>query len=115
VRELVPPPSPEAVALLHAIGRKTAHLTEYAILAVLVRHALRAGAGAPAFTRGLRPELFAWTWAVVFAMSDELHQSFVELRGASVGDVLIDAVGAAIGLSVVMLASRARAYETSGT
>ncbi len=114
LRWLVPQLSPEAFALVHAVVRKTAHLTEYAILAILVRHALRAGAGASALTRGVRPELVAWIWAVAFAISDELHQSFVESRGASVGDVLIDAVGAAIGLSLVILASRARAYRSSG-
>ena len=43
LRWLVPQLSPEAFALVHGVIRKTAHLTEYAILAILVRHALRAG------------------------------------------------------------------------
>ncbi len=115
LRWLVPQLTPETFALIHTIVRKTAHLAEYAVLAVLVRRALRAGARGGALTEGLRPELFAWTWAVAYALTDEFHQTFVESRGPSVGDVLIDAVGAAIGLSIVILASRMGAYRSSGT
>jgi VanZ family protein len=115
LRGLVPQLTPEMFALIHTIVRKTAHLAEYAILAILVRRALRAERGTRARAPALRPELFAWSWAVAFAMTDEFHQSFVESRGPSAGDVLIDAAGAVLGLSLVVLASRVRAYRASGT
>lgn len=67
------------------ILRKAAHLTEYAILAVLLRRAV--GRAAPAFGLG-----------VLYAASDELHQSFVHGRHASPIDVGIDAVGLGLGL-----------------
>jgi VanZ family protein len=44
--------------------------------------------------------------AVLYAVSDEVHQTFVAGRHGSPRDVLIDAVGAALGL---LVAVRARA------
>jgi VanZ family protein len=49
---------------------------------------------------------FSYRWvlallmAVLFALSDEYHQSFVEGRGSSLGDVVIDGFGAAIALMI---------------
>jgi VanZ family protein len=67
--------------------RKCAHMTEYAILAILL---VRATAS------------YAWAFplAVAYAATDELHQHFVRGRHASPLDVAIDAVGALIGLAV---------------
>jgi VanZ family protein len=36
--------------------------------------------------------------AILFALSDEYHQSFVQGRSSSLGDVLIDGIGAVIAL-----------------
>jgi VanZ family protein len=79
-------------------ARKCAHLTEYAILALLFWRAIR-----QPFRADPRP----WSWpqavtAVVFvalyAATDEYHQSFVPGREGSVRDVLIDTLGAALGM-----------------
>jgi VanZ family protein len=67
------------------ILRKGAHVTEYAVLALLLVRAI--GREAPALALG-----------VLYAASDELHQSFVRGRHASPVDVAIDAVGLALGL-----------------
>jgi len=67
--------------------RKCAHVTEYAVLAFLLARAI--GREAPAFVAG-----------VLYAASDELHQSFVRGRHASPIDVAIDSVGLLIGLAV---------------
>ena len=49
----------------------------------------------------------AWLLAVLYAATDELHQSFVPGRNAALTDVGIDAFGAATGLLLVkMLAFR---------
>jgi VanZ family protein len=67
--------------------RKLAHLTEYAILAVLLLRAT--GSYAVAFAL-----------AIAYATSDEVHQLFVRGRHGSPVDVGIDAVGALVGLAV---------------
>jgi len=69
------------------ILRKCAHMTEYAILALLLVRAI--GREAPALALG-----------ILYAASDELHQSFVRGRHASPIDVAIDTVGLLIGLLV---------------
>lgn len=43
----------------------------------------------------------AWLIAVLYAMSDEFHQTFVPGRTGTPTDVLIDALGAAVGLAVL--------------
>jgi VanZ family protein len=68
------------------ILRKCAHMTEYAILAVLVARAV-----------GSTPVAFAL--AVAYAATDEWHQTFVRGRHGSPVDVGIDAVGVLIGLA----------------
>jgi VanZ family protein len=77
------------------ILRKLAHLAEYAILGALLCRALR------------RPRL-AVAVATLYAVSDEVHQTFVEGRVGAPLDVGIDAIGALIGVLVwTRLAGRA--------
>ena len=65
--------------------RKLAHAAEYGILGALVVRALR-----------------RWSWAlalgVAYAVSDEIHQSFVPGRQGSPLDLLIDSVGVIAGV-----------------
>jgi VanZ family protein len=70
------------------ILRKGAHMTEYAILGLLLLRAL--GRELPAFAMG-----------IAYAISDEIHQHFVRGRHASPIDALIDTVGLAIGIFLV--------------
>ena len=86
--------------------RKAAHVTEYAILAVLVLAALNQ-------TFRLQPPGWSWRRAGltllicgVYAVSDELHQAFEPTRYASGVDVLIDVSGAAMAVGVLWLAGR---------
>ena len=67
------------------ILRKGAHMTEYAVLALLLVRAL--GREAPALALG-----------VLYAASDEFHQTFVRGRHGSPIDVGIDAIGISLGL-----------------
>ena len=66
--------------------RKIAHAVEFAVLGALLLRALRA-------------ELPALAAGIAYAASDELHQLFVAGRRGSVLDVLIDAVGVAVGIA----------------
>jgi VanZ family protein len=65
--------------------RKIAHTAEYAVLGALLTRAT----ARPALAFGL---------GVLYAASDELHQTFVAGRHGSPVDVAIDAVGVAIGV-----------------
>jgi VanZ family protein len=67
------------------ILRKLAHLTEYAILGALLLRALRHPAAAVVL-------------AGLYAVTDEVHQLFVEGRHGAPLDVGIDTVGALAGV-----------------
>jgi VanZ like protein len=70
--------------------RKLAHMTEYGVLTLLWYRALAPSLG--------RAEAAAATIALLYAISDEWHQSFVAGRHASPIDVGIDAVGIVLAL-----------------
>lgn len=86
--------------------RKCCHLGEYAVLALLVWRARRK----PKF-RDLRPwswvEAIEGLWAtVLYATTDEFHQTFVPSREGCLRDVIIDSTGAVIGLLLLRLVGR---------
>jgi VanZ family protein len=88
-----PGASPDTLLTMHGAIRKLAHVTEYAVLAVLVRRALERPERSLAVVIGLALLLCAG-----YAALDELHQTFVPSRTASPVDVGIDILGAALGL-----------------
>ena len=101
--------SPETVAQINFVMRKMAHVTEYAILAILFWRAMRHGT-----SRQLRMSILfviVWILCAIFAATDEFHQSFVPSRGASVGDVGIDSIGAIAGLLIAAAWSRHRSMK----
>ena len=70
--------------------KKSGHVIGYALLAVSYWYAL-----------GMKKNVvwFAWSLAMLYALSDEFHQSFVPGRNPSVWDVLIfDSLGSVLGL-----------------
>jgi VanZ family protein len=85
-------------------GRKVAHVTEYAILAILVLRALDATSG----NKLRRQALLALAFCCLYAASDEFHQKFVPTREASVVDVLIDTAGAAFAIGMYRLRGKPR-------
>jgi MYXO-CTERM domain-containing protein len=98
-------------AWLHFGIRKAAHLTEYALLAVLLLRALRAGAAAA----------WHWRWALLavllvaaHALLDEYHQSFTQSRTASEWDSLLDIAGGLVGLFLLWLRRRRPAVPLAG-
>lgn len=96
LRWLDPHLSWAAINAIHAVIRKLGHVSEYAILAGLLWRALRGG-------KTFQDRIWlvfgvVWFASVLFAASDEFHQSFVPSRTPAVHDVMIDACGALIGL-----------------
>lgn len=85
--------------------RKIAHLSEYGVLAWLALCAL-AGRVSGATRRSIVGALMV---AVVWAITDEIHQLYVPGRTGCVKDVLFDTVGAIVGLAVSLaIAKRLR-------
>jgi VanZ family protein len=81
--------------------RKAGHMTEFAILGALLLRAL--GRELPAFSAG-----------VAYAVTDEVHQHFVEGRHASAVDVALDSVGVAIGILIVRRLLQTRPVPGTG-
>lgn len=75
--------------------RKTAHATEYALLAGLVLGAVTVN------VVRLKNVIISVCVAALYASTDEFHQLFVPGRSAQVKDVLIDSSGAIIGALVI--------------
>lgn len=93
LRALLPWAVPEQIAALHWLLRKTAHVVEYVVLALLWRRAL----GAAATPRPWRTPLLL---AIVTAALDEAHQATTPTRQGSVADVLLDSAAAAAALGL---------------
>lgn len=86
--------SAEAIEIIHGTIRKLGHWTEYGVLSMLLLWALKNDSDR------------VWTWrhacwtlcfVLIYAISDELHQSFVPSRTASLVDVMIDVFGGICG------------------
>lgn len=91
---LLPRATAADLEFMHGLTRKTAHLTEYAILAILWQRALTRGTG----LGGRSIAGIAFAISAAWAGVDEWHQSTVATRTGSRADVVIDASGAVIGL-----------------
>lgn len=87
---LFPSAAPETLTTLHGYVRKSAHVIEYAVLAVL---ALRA------FTDKKASIFAALSVVLAVATADELNQSFNSSRTGSAYDVLLDMVGGIVGVT----------------
>ncbi|MEP6911104.1 MAG: VanZ family protein [bacterium] len=92
---LFPHISEVGISTVHFLIRKAGHLTEYAILGLLAARAFYGSAHT-----GLRGRWFAVALSliVLYAFSDEFHQSFTSSRTASVYDSLIDISGGLVAL-----------------
>jgi VanZ family protein len=90
--------SPETLASIHVFFRKCAHVSEYAILALLL---LRAAIVMTNLKRSIPILCISVLSVCLFvAATDEFHQTFVASRGALATDVLIDGAGAILGLLI---------------
>ena len=103
-----PSASDETVRSIQFAIRKCGHLTEYAILAALLWRARRKPKLNPERPWLRSDALFAIGCAALYAISDELHQSFEPTRQGSPWDVLIDTIGAALGIWAIWIFGRWR-------
>jgi len=103
---LLPKLEQSQIETIHHLFRKCGHLTEFAILSLLLWRAIR---------QPSNNEDRPWNWAeaglaislvFLYAASDELHQAFVPSRTPLVSDVIIDTTGGMISLLILWLAKR---------
>ena len=79
------------------IFRKIAHIVEYFIFTFLLYRAFKGSFDMNALRLSVYPTVFA----LLYAVSDEIHQYFVLGRTCAIKDVLIDAVGIIIFYIVI--------------
>lgn len=91
--------------------RKCAHMTEYGILAVFVANWLRFRMCKHTWSMWL----FTLVVTIIYAASDEFHQTFVSDRSGNFLDVFVDFCGMIIGLSLLTfwLCARKRKKQKS--
>ena len=94
---LFPHISTRTMIFCHKIIRKLAHVTVYFFFSMLALHSIRGE------KKGWR-----WQWALmavaiaaVYAVVDEIHQTFVPMRHGAVRDVLLDICGATAAQAVL--------------
>lgn len=70
------------------------HTAEYVIFALLISRAIK-----EYYPNQYALKRFLWVvaLAIIYALTDEFHQSFVPYRTAAMSDVFIDGVGSLIG------------------
>ncbi|WP_225435212.1 VanZ family protein [Bacillus aerolatus] len=89
----------EQAKVVNFLIRKATHVMVFGFLAVLCTFVFRK-----------KRFFLAWLLTTVYAATDEFHQSFVPGRTASVADVLLDSVGAALALFVWRRVVRKRSH-----
>ncbi|MDA2935009.1 VanZ family protein [Acidobacteria bacterium AH-259-D05] len=82
-----------------------AHFFEYALFALTLAWGMTVGLRQPLSVKGVA---FACAVAVLYALSDEWHQSFVPNREASLQDVAADVLGSVLCLVAVFFTKRGR-------
>ncbi len=102
VRWFFPHISDQALDSVVVCVRKCGHLTEYAVLAMLLWRALGRRPGIDAAPRRWPAAGLALLLAALYAASDEFHQTFVPTRTGSALDVLLDTFGAMLGLAACL-------------
>jgi VanZ family protein len=83
--------------------RKLAHITIFGVLWLTLARAAR-----------WRRPILATVVAILYAISDEVHQSFVEGRHGSPVDVAIDAFGIGLAVLAWIVVTRRRSGLTTG-
>lgn len=99
---LFPQSAVEVLGTIHISIRKAGHFFEYSLLSYLWYRGMDMGRG----RWGLKIALLAFGFSVLYAVFDELHQSFVPNRTGASMDVAIDAAGAGLMQALIGLVQR---------
>lgn len=83
--------------------RTLAHFTAYALLAAALLFAISGSNSVSA-----RAALVALIVAVLYGLSDEIHQAFVPDRTGQLKDLVVDGLGAGVGVLIAFVLLRQR-------
>lgn len=89
----IPSPQPTRDPLMDFVLHKLFHLFEYGALFILVHRATKSFS-------------FSLLYIILYAFSDEIHQSFVPTREAALRDVFIDFIGGLLGWRLLLQIQR---------
>ncbi len=98
--------TPAMIDVTDFIIRKVAHVTEYAVLSLLVSRSVGIKMNST-----IRERLVPAGISSLYALSDEFHQSFVPSRGATYTDVMWDTLGALLGTGILHFIHRPRSKQ----
>lgn len=83
---------------IEKIIRKLAHFTIYTVLGVLLM-----GLVSTYNIEEMKRIYITMIIGILYASSDEIHQSFIPGRSAQITDVMIDTMGVALGMCLILL------------
>ncbi|WP_432662641.1 VanZ family protein [Wukongibacter baidiensis] len=87
---------------LHYLVRKSAHVSLYFVLGILVMNALFHGG-----FRGKGLFVRAFIICLFYASMDEIHQKFISDRSGKLTDVFIDGIGIVLAMALALILERA--------
>ena len=93
--------------LLIFIIRKLAHITEYLILGILFLNVLK-----DYNIINTKLVIITILFCFSFAISDEVHQLFIQNRSGKITDILIDTLGSSIGVIIYYLILKRKKYKS---
>jgi VanZ family protein len=80
--------------------KKSAHIVEYLILGLLTYRSFKKTTGLST----IQVIIFTVVGCLLYAISDEIHQSFTPGRSPMVRDVALDTIGSALGVVIMHFA-----------
>lgn len=89
----------EQVKIMEPIIRKLAHFSIYTITGILLMSLVSTYE-----IEKMKKIYISMFIGMLYAISDEIHQVFVPERTAKLIDIIIDTMGIALGISIVMIA-----------
>lgn len=97
IQELEETKKEEMLGKIEHIIRKLAHFSLYTVVGILLMGLMS--------TYNIKKSnriCLSFAIGLLYAVSDEIHQSFIPGRGPAVGDVLIDSCGVIAGIVIVI-------------
>ncbi len=91
----------EIIRIIEPIIRKLAHYTLYMLGGILIINCINAY-----INEDTRIIIYSSCAGVIYAISDEIHQLFVNGRSGKVQDIILDSIGIFTGVAIYLLVKK---------